>query len=77
MKYVLLIAVVLGVLWWARSRSPRAKPRSPTPRPTTPEPQAMVACAACGLNLPRSEAVVGAGGLYCSVAHLEAHDDGA
>jgi hypothetical protein len=37
----------------------------------------MVACATCGLNLPRSEAVVGADGLYCSVAHLKAHDDGA
>jgi uncharacterized protein len=75
MKYLLLLAVVLGVVWWARSRSPRAKPRSPTPRPKPPEPQAMVACATCGLNLPRSEAVVGSDGLYCSVAHLKAHGD--
>jgi uncharacterized protein len=77
MKYLLLFAVVLGVLWWARSRSPRAKPPPSAPRPSVSEPQAMVACAECGLNLPRSEAVVGSNGLYCSAAHLKAHGDGA
>lgn len=77
MKYVLLLAMVIGVIWWARSRGPRAKPPSRTSRPEPQEPQQMVACASCGLNLPRSEAVVGADGLYCSVAHLKAHGDDA
>jgi len=34
-------------------------------------PEAMVSCAACGLNVPQSEAVGHDGRWYCSKEHLE------
>lgn len=77
MKYVLvLIVVVLALMWLTRSRAPAA--RRDKPRATPPAgPQAMVACAHCGVHLPRSDAVAGADGLYCSEAHRLARGDAA
>jgi uncharacterized protein len=81
MKYLLLIAVVVGVLWLVRGRPSRLKPpASKSPQPAPPakavSPQAMVVCAHCGLHLPRSEAVAaGIQEFYCSDAHRRAHGD--
>jgi uncharacterized protein len=80
MKYLLLIAVVVGVLWLVRGRSsrvnpPASKPPQPAQAAKAVSPQAMVACAHCGLHLPRSEAVAGAQELYCSDAHRRARGD--
>jgi len=86
-KYLLIIAIALGVYWlWrqgrmAESREAReARPTPPAP-PAAPRksiikpPQDMVACAHCGLHLPRSEALAdGPGGsepFYCSAAHRQ------
>jgi uncharacterized protein len=77
MKYLLLIAVVVGVLWLVRARSSRLKPPpSRADQPAKPvSPQAMVVCPHCGVHLPRSDAVAGAQGLYCSDAHRRARGD--
>jgi len=77
MKYVLLITLALGLLWWWRllARKNQAGPKDavppPPPRPPGPADD-MIACDHCGLHLPRSEALIGARGTYCSAAHREA-----
>jgi len=67
MKFLLILLVVLAVLWLARSsrRSPPTASRGTTP----PQQQPMLACAQCGLHLPRDEALPGRGGVFCSEAH--------
>ena len=77
MKYLLVIAIALGVYWmWRQERlgekAGREKPaaRRPAPASALQSPQAMVSCAVCGLHLPRSEALAdGPGGTapfyYC------------
>ncbi len=69
MKYLLVILVVLIVLWLARSSS-RGTTRSRTRPPASPaEPQQVLACAHCGVHLPRDEALPGRGGVFCGEAH--------
>lgn len=76
MKYVLLIALALGLIWWWRLlvRKNQARPKDAAPAPPPPPGAAddMIACDHCGLHLPRSEALIGARGTYCSAAHREA-----
>jgi uncharacterized protein len=38
-------------------------------RPAAPAPEPMVACARCGLHVPRSESVEAAGRHYCCPEH--------
>lgn len=69
-KLLLILLLLVLVIWWiARLRAPRPPRRNAAPRP-----QEIVACAHCGLHLPRADAVSGSGGLYCSEAHRLAHD---
>jgi uncharacterized protein len=74
MKYLILIAVVLGVLWLMRSlRKPSAS--APPQKPATPAQQEeMVTCVQCGVHLPRSEALPGRGGVFCGEAHRTAFE---
>jgi len=67
MKYLLILLVVLAVLWLSRS-SRRVPPPASRP-PAEPAKQPMLACAQCGLHLPRDEALPGRGGVFCSEAH--------
>lgn len=71
MKYLLVAAVVLLVLWLARTkRRVDPGPGRRASGPDKPAPEAMVRCAHCGVHLPRRDALVGAAsGLYCSEAH--------
>lgn len=68
MKYLILVAVIVAVLWLARSSRNRLRGTS---RPAAPPPpsEEMVACTQCGVHLPRSEALPGRGGVFCSEAH--------
>lgn len=83
-KYLLIIGIALGVYWlWRQGRmaeSQEARPAPAAPPAATrtssvKPPQDMVACAQCGLHLPRSEALAdGPGGsepFYCSAAHRQ------
>lgn len=76
MKLIVLLAVVLGVLWLARAARRRVRDRTPDAAPAAaPTSQEdMVACVECGVHLPRSEALPGRGGLFCSEAHRSAHE---
>ena len=76
MKFLLLIALVLIVVWLVRGGSrievPKA-PRTPVP-PTPPQREDMLSCAQCGLHLPRGEALPGRGGVFCGEAHRSAYE---
>ncbi|MFP5485508.1 MAG: PP0621 family protein [Gammaproteobacteria bacterium] len=68
MKYlVLLVVLVLGYAWW-RAQRRAEKPRH-TPPPAVPAPQDMVACAHCGVHLPRTESVTHGPRSYCCAEH--------
>lgn len=76
MKYLLLILIVGVVLWLMRSRRRVQPPPAAQPKPQQrgTVPLEMVACAHCGLNLPRGEAVQDGSSTrsYCSEAHRAA-----
>jgi uncharacterized protein len=72
MKYLLVLAVVLAVLWlWRSSR--RAGGSGPASSPGGGKPaqqQEMVQCPVCAVHLPRSDALPGPDGqLYCCAEH--------
>ncbi len=69
LKFLLLLLVVAAVLWLLRSKS-RPDPSSASPPSGREE---MLACAHCGLHLPRSEALSGPDGVFCGEAHRRAH----
>lgn len=75
MKYLLVIALVLVIFWlWRHNRTEETKAAQPQ-RPRTPaekEIVEMVACEVCHVHLPRSEALIGRAGFYCSEAHRRA-----
>jgi uncharacterized protein len=71
--FLFLIAVFL-LLWLLRGGQRRRTP-PPTARPPNPaEPQPMLACAQCGVHLPRDEALPGKGGVFCGDAHRAAFE---
>ena len=84
MKLLLILVFVLVVLWlWrssrradrdaqAQSRSAKAPERQRPPQIGATE---IVACAVCDVHLPRSEALPGPGGVYCSAAHRQQAED--
>ena len=76
MKYLLVVAVVAVAFWFWRNNRQNAKvqqkksPPVPTKASSTGPPQPMLQCAACGVHLPATDAVVGKRGSYCTSAHL-------
>ncbi len=73
-RVLLLLAVVVAVLWLARGGRRREISRRDPASPPTPPREEMVSCQHCGLHLPRSEALPGRGGLFCSEAHRAAYE---
>lgn len=87
MKYLLVVAVVVLVLWLLTAQRrrqvgrgdddgrDRGKPAGPAPQRESP-PQAasstMVRCAHCGVHLPQAEAVASGPLNYCSPQHRDA-----
>lgn len=76
MKFLVLILVVLVVVMLAKAARGRLArpsdddvPPAPPREATAPEGEVMLACAHCGLHLPRSDALPGRGGVYCSEGH--------
>ncbi|MGB4115577.1 MAG: PP0621 family protein [Polaromonas sp.] len=80
MKYALVLALVLVVFWLWRSarhasrgdRHAGKPPQNPHASTKTTE---MVACQVCHVHLPRSEALTGGRGLYCSAEHRQQAGD--
>ena len=75
MKIFLFLVAVFVLLWLLRGGQRRRTP-PPTAQPPNPaaEPQPMLACAQCGVHLPRDEAVPGKGGVFCGDAHRTAFE---
>ena len=67
MKYLLLLALLAGVFFYARRGRP-SEPEARKPPPPAP-PQTMLRCAECGMHLPADEALPGKGGVFCGAAH--------
>ena len=72
MKYLVLLLVIgVAVALWSsqrRRQAPAAQRRPAAP----PSPQDMVACAHCGVHLPRPDALAAGALHYCSAEHREA-----
>ena len=73
---ILVVIVALAVLWLLlRGLVRRAKGEGPARKSTPPaQPQPMLACAHCGMHLPRDEALPGRGGVFCGEAHRAAYE---
>ncbi|PUE31050.1 hypothetical protein B9Z35_08420 [Limnohabitans sp. Jir61] len=69
MKYLVLLLIVLGGIWWIREQR---KPDQTSHKPSGP--QVMVPCAHCGTHVPEDDAIRGSRGLYCSAAHRDSHE---
>lgn len=74
MKYLVVLALVLVGLWLWRSKGRtdshqvnKRPDQQPAPPPALPT--EVVACDVCNVHLPRSEALTGPGGVYCSAVH--------
>jgi uncharacterized protein len=74
MKYLLLIAIVLAVIWFARgARRLGRTGGAPDRAQGGGAVEEMVRCAHCGTHVPRRDAVLDARGLpYCGQAHRDA-----
>jgi len=73
MKYLILLGVVFGVIWWIKLNRPASTDNKSSGQDTRP--QNMLRCAYCGLHLPDNEAVVSRNASYCSEAHRALADN--
>jgi uncharacterized protein len=65
---LLLLVVAAAVIYFLVSGYARKRSRPSAPPPG----ESMVPCAHCGVNVPRSEALEGAGRFFCSEEHRQA-----
>ena len=72
MKILLFLVVVFVLLWLLRGATTRRRGGGAAPPPQAP--QEMIACAHCGVHLPRDEALPGRGGVFCGDAHRAAFE---
>lgn len=75
MKYLLFLVAVFVLLWLLRgalNRRGGGGNAGRAPKPDSPQP--MIACAHCGVHLPRDEALPGRGGVFCGDAHRTAFE---
>ena len=72
MKILLFLVVVFVLLWLLRGATTRRRRGDAAPPPQAP--QEMIACAHCGVHLPRDEALPGRGGVFCGDAHRTAFE---
>lgn len=68
MSKLLLLVIAVAVIYFLVSGFARKRSRPSAP----PLAESMVACAQCGVNVPRSEALEGAGRFFCSEEHRRA-----
>ena len=68
-RIILVIIAVAVVLWLLRRALEATKRRDAPQAPADPPKGDLVACAHCGVNLPKSEARSAGGRHYCSEEH--------
>jgi uncharacterized protein len=66
-RLLILILLVVLAVWLVRRALRRAAP--PADVPSAPKSDELVRCAQCGVLLPRAEARISAGAVYCSEEH--------
>lgn len=71
MKFILFLIAVFVLFWLLRGALGR---RSGGAAPAARAVQPIIACAYCGLHLPRDEALPGRGGVFCGEAHRSAFE---
>jgi uncharacterized protein len=74
MKVLLFVLAVVVLLWLVRGSLRRRGLPPAAKAPPVERPQPMLACAQCGLHLPRDEALPGRGGVFCGDAHRAAFE---
>lgn len=67
LKWLLVIAVVVVVVLLMKSAARRGE--LPIQKPVETKVEDMVRCHVCGVNLPRSEAILSRGRFYCGEEH--------
>jgi len=67
-RLVVLIVIIVFAVWLIRRALRPARPKDDIAQKKAIEGE-LVACAHCGLNLPRGEALPAGAGLYCSEEH--------
>ena len=72
-KLLLVLAAVFVLLWLLRGAVAGRSSRGAA-QPPAAAPQPIVACAQCGVHLPRDEALPGKGGVFCGDAHRTAFE---
>ena len=73
MKIVVFLIAVFVLLWLLRGSAGRRAPPAAPSAGTRPA-QQMLACAQCGIHLPRDETLAGRGGVFCGEAHRAAYE---
>ena len=76
MKFILFVAAVVVLVWLLRGTIGRRlnKDDPPATPAEADAPRQIVACAQCGVHLPRDEALPGQGGVFCGDAHRAAFE---
>jgi uncharacterized protein len=72
MKILLFLVAVFVLLWLLRGATTNRRRGGAAKPPQAP--QQMIACAHCGVHLPRDEALPGRGGVFCGDAHRAAFE---
>lgn len=71
MLKILLLIVILFVVVMVYRAYKRVQSRPESPPAPTDQVETMVRCAHCGVNLPRSEAILSQGDFYCCPEHQQ------
>ena len=66
MSRLLFLFAVIAVVYWLLKSYRKQSPKQDAPAATSEE---MVRCARCGVHLPKSEATLADGKLFCGEAH--------
>lgn len=73
MKYLLLFFIFMLVAFqWRQSRKPKVQQR--TKKTSQTQVADIVACAHCGVHVPKADAIASARAHYCSPAHRQAQE---
>lgn len=73
MARVLILLAVVALVWWLLRPHPGRRGSSPEPQGREAVPREIVACAHCGVHVPRDDALPGPDGhAYCCEAHRRA-----
>lgn len=73
MKYLLVMALALGIFWlWRHNRQAEKEEKNAAKRRAAVQklpPVDIVACAVCGVHLPKTDALCAVDAFYCCEVH--------